>query len=168
MDIRATKQELLSRINAGWDEFQAFLATLSDEQLTVPTDAGGWTGKDHIIHIAVWEDGMEALLRKESRHGRMGISDAMWEKGDHDEVNATIQQHHKNKSLAEVRKIAAESHQRLLKTIASLSDDELNLPYKHYAPAADREHPVYGWVIGNTYEHYEEHTPWIAAIAEKA
>lgn len=54
------KDELLIRIEQGWNEFQAYIQTLSAAQLAGPTDAAGWTAKDHIMHLAVWEDGIDA------------------------------------------------------------------------------------------------------------
>ena len=45
-----------------------------------------------------------------------------------------------------------------------MSDADLQRPYNHYQPSSDRQQPVIGWIIGNTYGHYEEHQPWIAAI----
>ena len=55
-------------------------------------------------------------------------------------------------------------HQRLPEKVESLTDEDLQRPYSHYQPTSDRAEPVIEWVKGSTYEHYEEHTPWIAAI----
>jgi hypothetical protein len=168
MEIRATTAEMLSRVNEGWEKLQNWLSTLTDEQLNNTTDAAGWTVKDHLMHLAVWEDGIEALLQKQSRHKRMGLPDGVWGNYDVDDINAMIQQAHKDKPAAEIRSLSNEIHQRLVSTIASMTDDALNLPYKHYAPDTDREQPVFGWIVGNTYEHYAEHLPWMKTIAEKA
>jgi hypothetical protein len=167
MEIRATREDLLKRINEGWEKLEGFLATLSDEQMTVPSDPAGWTVKDHLIHLGAWEGGIAALLRKESRIGYMGISNDLWENGGVDEINDAIFQVNKGKSLAEARQYSKASHEAILSSVGALSDDELNMPYKHYDPSWDNDNPVFGWVVGNTFEHYEEHTPWMAAIAEK-
>ena len=65
--------ELLSRTKLGWDSLQAYIKSLTPEQLTVPTDPAGWTVKDHLIHLAVWEDGIVAVLPVEALyHVRTG------------------------------------------------------------------------------------------------
>jgi hypothetical protein len=168
MEIRATTAEMLSRINEGWEKLQNWLSTLTDEQLGDVTDAAGWTVKDHLMHLTIWEDGIEALLQKESRHKRMGLSDETWDKSDVDEINDTLRQPYKDKPLSEIRRLTNEIHQRLLATIGALGDDALNLPYTHYDADAGKDAPVFGWIVGNTYEHYAEHLPWMQSIAKKA
>lgn len=162
-----SKGELLARILRGWNEFNAYLSTLSEEQLTIPTDAAGWTAKDHIIHLAVWEDGVYGLLEKQPRWEYMGIDEAMWQRGDFDEINAVIQQRFRDISLAEALKMIHDSHQRLVRKVESMSEEALALPYSHYQPNSDVESPVWHRIVGNTYGHFEEHQPWIAAIVAK-
>ncbi|MBL8162006.1 MAG: maleylpyruvate isomerase N-terminal domain-containing protein, partial [Anaerolineae bacterium] len=48
---RLTKAEVLHNMDDGWQSFEAYLRTLSDEQMTVPKDAVGWTVKDHLTHL---------------------------------------------------------------------------------------------------------------------
>jgi hypothetical protein len=46
--------------------------------------------------------------------------------------------------------------------LGKLDDADLEKPYSHYQPGdPDEKRPVVGWVAGNTYEHYAEHTNWI-------
>lgn len=160
------KSELLARIQQGWDDFQSFISTLSETQLTTPTDAAGWTAKDHIMHLAIWEDGVHALLNKQSRLDRMGVDADTWDSGDYDQVNAIIQQRHKDKPLAEVMQAFRDAHQRLVETVQSLSEEDLLRPYHYYQPGSPIDSPVIDRIIGNTYEHFTEHKPWIRAIAE--
>ena len=132
--------------------------------MTVPQDAGGWTIKDHIMHLAVWLDGVTALLNHQSRVAAMGIDEALWDQG-YDAVNAVSQQQHKDRLLDDVLNSFKASHHRLLSRVESLSEAELSLPYSHYAPGSSIQGPVYARVMGNTFEHYDEHLPWILAIA---
>ena len=37
--LQWTQSELLARMESGWNDFQAYLATLTPEQMTGPTDA---------------------------------------------------------------------------------------------------------------------------------
>jgi hypothetical protein len=159
-----SKTELLTRIERGWDEFNTYLDTLSEAQLTVPTDAAGWTAKDHITHLAVWEDGIHGLLGNQPRWEHMGIDEALWLRGDYDEINMVIQQRLQHVSAADARKMLHDSHLRLVGQVQSMTEEALTLPYKHYQPNSDLESPVWHRIAGNTFGHFEEHQPWIAAI----
>jgi uncharacterized protein (TIGR03083 family) len=162
------KQELLASIQKGWDDFNAFLATLTEEQITVPTDAGGWTAKDHVMHLAVWEDGINALLDKQSRHAHMGLDTETWESRDFDRMNAVIQQLHRDRSWPDVLKAFRDNHERLVKKVESLSDEDLARPYRYYQPDSTMDDPVVNRIAGNTFGHYAEHQPWIAALVTRA
>ena len=148
----------------GWNALQAYLKTLTNDQLTGLTDAKGWTVKDHITHLVVWEDGMNALLAKQPLAESMGLDAQTWASGDFDRQNAVIQQHHKDKPVAEILKKFQEVHQRLVNKIQSLRDDDLMRPYRDFQANSSSDNPVINTIIGNTYGHYEEHRPWIEAI----
>jgi hypothetical protein len=162
--LQVTTSELVSRMQNGWDDFQAYLKTLTPEQMTGPRDAAGWTVKDHVIHLATWEDGVYALLEKQPRHEQMGLDQALWDSHEIDAINADIQQRNKDKSLDDVLKTFESVHQRLVEKIQSLSNKDLLRPYRYYQADSTVEKPVFGWIVGNTYEHYAEHKPWIVAI----
>jgi hypothetical protein len=158
------KAELLEKINAGWDEFQTYVATLSPADFTSNIDAAGWTVKDHMMHLAVWEDGIRALLDGQSRHHHMGLDDTTWETGDFDMMNAVIQQQHRDKPLDEVLAALRDAHTGLMAKLDTLSNDDLQRPYNTYQPDPKRVDPVINWIEGDTYAHYAAHQPWIAAI----
>lgn len=160
-----TQSELLARLDDGWNDLQAFVTSLSKTQLTTLTDAGGWTVKDHLIHLAVWEDSVDALLQKQSRCERMGVDDETWSTGDWDRVNAIIYKYHRDMSLADVLKTFADVHQRLVERLRSLSAEDLLRPYCEYQPGTTYDRPVMGAVIAASYAHYAEHRPWMERIA---
>jgi hypothetical protein len=162
-----TVEGLLNSIQKGWDKLNAYLGTLSEEQLTQRKDGGGWTVKDHAIHLAIWEDGMYALLERLMRVEYMGIDEATWETGDNDTINAVIQQRYKDLTWQDVQQKRQQIHQRLIDKIASMSDEDLMRPYRYYEFASMEDRPVVGWLVGNTFGHYDEHLPWIKAIAER-
>lgn len=159
--------ELLRRIENGWNDFNAYLKTLTEAQLTQPTDAAGWTVKDHIIHLSAWEEGTLALLRRQSRREAMGVDEDTWKNGGFDGINAIIQQRCKDMLLEEVMRTFDNVHRQLVDKVRAMSDEDLQRPFRDYEPASTRENPVIGWIIGNTYEHYAEHQPWIAAIVRE-
>jgi len=159
-----SKTELLAKMRDGWNDFSAYIKSLPPEQLTVPRDAVGWTVRDHLVHLAAWQDGITALLDKQSQRDVMHVDEATWKTGDFDKINAVIQQRYKDESLDAVLAMLEAAHQKLLNKVLSMSDEDLQLPYRHYQPFSKRENPIIGWIQGNSYDHYAEHKPWIAAI----
>jgi hypothetical protein len=159
------KSELLERIEQGFEGINRYLSSLTETQLTQPKDAAGWTAKDHIIHMATWEESILALLSGAAQWEHMNISREIWKQGE-DPINAVIQQRYKDMPLADVRRTFRENHQRVLEKIQSLSDEDLHRPYNYYQPKSQQDKPVILWIQGNTYQHYEAHQPWIAAIVK--
>jgi hypothetical protein len=162
-NVPITRNNMLHHISQGWDALHAYLDTLSEDQLTGPVDAAGWTVKDHMIHLAVWEDGLLALLNGESKRQAMGVDSATWKAGL-DPINAAIQQRLRHVPLDEVRETMRRSHARVVTKIETMSDEDLMRPYSHYQPHSDDDRPIFGWIVGNTFGHYEEHIPWMQAI----
>jgi len=163
-----TKTELLNAIQTGWDDLHARLNQLSETQLTTPNPSDGWAIKDHLTHLAAWEMGMAALLQHEPRYPAMGLAEKAIFQGetDYNGMNEAIFRQHQGKSLAEAQHYLQTAHEALLAALAELSDEDLQHSYSFYQPhepGEDNDTPIITWVMGNTYEHYQEHWPWIAA-----
>ncbi len=158
------KAQLLAEIEQGWNQLNAYLDTLIEQQVTQPTDAAGWTAKDHVAHLAVWEDGMNAFLRRQPRYEHMGVPEEVWKSGDFDKINAVIQQRNQDLSWAEVRQYLRNAHEELVRRIQELSDADLQRPYNYYQPASSATDPSINRLAGNTFQHYAEHQPWIERI----
>ncbi|MBK9125688.1 MAG: ClbS/DfsB family four-helix bundle protein [Chloroflexi bacterium] len=168
-----TKAAILGQIDTHWNLLQQYLGQLTDVQRAQRTDAAGWTVKDHVMHLAAWQDSLPALLDGMSRPHVLGVPielwDAAWSGSDEtgwDAVNAVIQRRYRDRSWDDVMTAFAESRQRVLDRLTAMADDDLMLPYRHYQPDSTIEVPVAHWFRIATYEHYEEHLPWIKAIAE--
>ncbi len=105
-----TVSEFLHHLDDAWAELQAFIASLTPEQITVPTDAAGWTVKGHLMHLVVWEDGINALLEQENRRERMSVDEDLWASRDFDAINAAIQQQHHQRTLNDVLATLQRTH----------------------------------------------------------
>lgn len=159
-----SKAELINNIKAGWNAFETYLKSLSQEQLSAPADAAGWKVKDHLVHIAVWEGSILALLNGQRQAEYLGVEEEIWKTHDFDKINAIPYQRYQNKSVAEVLAMLRSTHQQVVEKLETLTDDDLKLPYRHYILTSTSETPVAEWIKGNTYEHFQEHTPWIEEI----
>lgn len=160
--------ELLNRVDDGWDTLQAYIGSLSEAQIDGPTDAAGWTVKDHLTHLAVWENGITALLNRESRYGAMGLDRETFLSGDFDRMNEVIRQQHKDKTVSEALEMLDAVHDEFRNKLGSLTEEDIHRPYNAYAPDSTRDQGVIHWIAGDSYAHYEEHIPWMNAIVDSA
>jgi len=161
------KAELLERIRQARAALEQAIGRLSDEALVAPGPDGGWRVKDHLVHIAAWEQGIAALLRRQPRYAAMHVDERTYLSGA-DAINAAVYENNKDRSLAGVRATFREAHDDILAAIDALSDADLRKTYSHYQPeepGKDSGAPIVGWIAGNTYEHYAEHQAWIEALA---
>lgn len=153
-----TRNELVDRIEGSWKEMDDLAGKAGDASLRAPV-ADGWTLKDHLVHVAVWEESLLALLEGRDRAAAMGapgLDDA-----GTDAINAAVFEKHRDEAPSEVVSEFRETHRRLLDRLRSLSDEDLSRPYSYFQPGSDRQRPVREWIDGNTFEHYEEHLGYI-------
>ena len=129
-----TVSEFLHHLDDAWAELQAFIASLTPEQITVPTDAAGWTVKGHLMHLVVWEDGINALLEQENRRERMSVDEDLWASRDFDAINAAIQQQHHQRTLNDVLATLQRTHITFRRYVAGMSDADLHRPYSDFVP----------------------------------
>ena len=134
--------------------------------MTTIRDEQGWSVKDHLAHLMVWEQSLLALLEGRSRELAMGLDVTDTAGHDLEAINAEIQQRFQRRSLEQIREELRQSHTQVRATIAGLTDADLLLPYSHYQPndPPEDDGPVLGWIMGNTVGHFDEHRGWIEAL----
>lgn len=157
------KGELLQRIHYEWAALEEVIESLNEGQLIVP-DAGGWSIKDNLAHIAIWEEFMRLHhLHNLPAHEVLDIDEEMYERGDEDEMNAVFLQRSRNRSVSKILSELRQVHEQMLVDLAQLSFADL---MKQHYPDDPEASPVLCWVIGNTYEHYQEHRLTIEKFIE--
>ncbi|MBK7217028.1 MAG: ClbS/DfsB family four-helix bundle protein [Candidatus Promineofilum sp.] len=165
MTEQISKTELMDRIAAGYEALEQTVAGLDGLQLEHPGPEG-WAIKDHLFHLAAWERGIAWLLTRRSRFQGMEITPEEWYNLTMDQVNDLVYQRNRERPATEALAALREAHQTMLDALAPLSDADLQRPYAEYGEGGGRsaDRPIIGWIIGDTYEHYEEHLGYLRAI----
>jgi hypothetical protein len=154
---------LLARIQDEWSTLIAAIDELTAEQMNVP-DAGGWSIKDNLAHLAAWEQYMlHHYLGDQPPYEAMQIDRAAYESLDEDGINAVLYERNKDRSVEEVLTGLKRSHQEVVATLQQMNFADLLQPLDEDDP---QKRPVLDWVIGNTYDHYQEHRRTIQAMLE--
>lgn len=147
----ADKAELLAIIQAGYDQFEALLASLSEEQMAIAGVNGPWSVKDNVAHLTAWQNYQTARLQGtltgvEPPDPAPGLE-------TEDEINEYFYQQNKDRPLATVLTDFRAAYQSILAATEALSWEALNKPFPWY----DNDVPVGAYTLGNTSGHYEEH-----------
>ncbi len=116
-----TKDQLLTRIDDAWRDFEASYAGLSEAQLLIPNVTGAWSVRDIIAHVTWWEEEALAhlpLIRDGGRPPRYSVK-----YGGIDAFNAMMTEKRRALSLHEVLRQHDAVHARLVDYIGEAPDD---------------------------------------------
>jgi uncharacterized protein (TIGR03083 family) len=151
---------LRQQIRESRAKLEAAVAALSPTQLAAP-GPDGWSPKDHLAHVAAWEESLIATLEGHDRRPALGLAPSVpW---DIDAINADIFRRYQDRPPAEVLASFRETHARTLAALDRLTDADLLRPWSHYQPSVPMPEvrPILDWIKGDTWEHYEEHATTI-------
>jgi uncharacterized damage-inducible protein DinB len=84
--------------------------------------ADGWTVKDHLAHIAAWEQSLLGLIEGRDRSLAMGLSEPLAEL---DSINEAIRNLHQNDTVDEAFGYFRDSHAQLVAALGKLSNADL-------------------------------------------
>ncbi|HEX2906952.1 MAG TPA: ClbS/DfsB family four-helix bundle protein [Phototrophicaceae bacterium] len=158
-----TKADLLEQMQTGWVGLSACLKMFNAAQMTGPTDAGGWTIKDHLAHLSAWESGLYGLLQGQSMRAVMGLDAETWQCEGFDPINAVLYQQHRNEPLDEVLHQLFDQHPQLTEKVEAMSAEDLQ---KIYDIDGRWQVPIGGFIAAVTYRHFQMHQPWIEALVQ--
>ena len=163
------QRELLADIEREWNALQDYLSRLSQAQICDVRDAQGWSIKDHLVHLAYWERSALFFLQGKPRHAGLEVPESLYLDGGFDQINAAIQEAHKDISLAEAEALLKDVHRKMLERIGKLGDADLNKPYRRFQPdepGVGEGPPALNVIYSNTAWHYAEHLAWAKALLE--
>lgn len=148
------KAELMEAIEREWKLLMDTAAKLSERQMTAP-DAGGWSPKDNLAHLAEW---MKTLMGyhmdRRPAHEVMGLPPEVTKNWDMEEINPVLFERNRNRTsedvLGELKRVYAE----LVAKLQAMSFEDLMKPRHADDP---EKRPLLLWVLGDTTEHFAEH-----------
>jgi len=148
--------EFLEEERDAWAPFEA-LASLSDEQLTMPVDgAHGWTARDLMGHLLAWQGYALAAARElavNDTSPTIARTDADWDARGGEPINAEITEAWAARPLAELRQAFSEQPGELRGYLTVV-------PETRWLKHAVHER----WFLGQTIEHYADHEADLRAI----
>lgn len=153
-----SKQDLLSTVRKERAKLDEVFSSMDDPTMLAAARDDGWTAKDLLAHITVWERRLLTWIERWRATGRPERPEpgVAWDAGDL--LNDRDYARAKGRPLADVRREADASHEAVLRAIEALNDDELAVR------SEGSDGPTWAWIIGaNTYEHYHEHREEIEA-----
>jgi hypothetical protein len=162
----ANKAELLARIHEARAQLEAAIADLTDDQLTGPTDDGGWSIKDHLGHIIDWQAVSLALLRDKMAYEVMGIKQDLYLSGSVDEINEALYENRRDQSPSEVLAELRQRHQEILAEVNRRSGEELQQAYQPQRGNNPNRRTLIDQINGTVVDHDLEHVEQIRRLAE--
>jgi uncharacterized protein (TIGR03083 family) len=159
MGVKMTKERILAKLRAEHDALLEVLAQVPPNQMTEPHFEGGWSVKDLLAHITLWErrtlGRIQATLREEPL--------PPFFPGDADRVNAQAYAANRDRPLAEIEADFHRTFQELLDQVEGLRQEDLDDPRRF---PWTRRVPVKRYLNGDGYGHYAEHARQIRAWLE--
>jgi hypothetical protein len=144
LDEALGKDDLLGNLEGERANWRTVLASLDESQMIIPGAHGGWSVKDLLVHIAIWDRRGTSWI-KTAAAGKMpempgpGLS---WQ--DLDRLNQKTYLENRDKPLAEVMEEFNASHRELVEQVEALSDQAARSP-------------VVGELIAWRYKHARGH-----------
>ncbi|HNT24162.1 MAG TPA: ClbS/DfsB family four-helix bundle protein [Anaerolineales bacterium] len=152
---RMNKTRLLGRIHSSRTKWEKWLSRFEEAngeaRMSEPNTPGDWSVKDVIAHITWHERQMLGALQ-----ARALIGSPWWDL-PLDQRNQLIYEENLARPLAEVRQEASQVHAALLQAIEGLDEKDLH-DAERFQGMPEKWKP-WELLAGNTYEHYQAHTP---------
>ncbi|GAB4496478.1 MAG: hypothetical protein OHK003_01770 [Anaerolineales bacterium] len=144
----------MSAIAREWDLLINLADSLTDEQMSAP-DAGGWSPKDNLAHLAEWMDILMGYhMDRLPAHEVIGVSEEVVKGWDMEVINPVLFERNKNRLRGEVLEMLKQAYVRLEAKLASTPFEDLLKPRHADDP---EKRPILLWVLGDTSEHFKEH-----------
>jgi DinB superfamily len=156
-----TAAAALARFDHAWEALDKTVKTLDRRALTEVRDPAGWSAKDHLMHLALWEQALLARVDGRPRHEVLGLDASTEGSQDWDTLNAAIFARTRDEHLGDVLRTLQETHDT---TRARL------LTIVHGGAAAEKTDSARVLLEGlpDYIDHYDQHRGWIETLVAGA
>ncbi|MHA2143097.1 MAG: ClbS/DfsB family four-helix bundle protein [Candidatus Thorarchaeota archaeon] len=151
MTRRWTKEKIIESIHTERRRLEKNLASLSDEEMLIPSVIAEWSVKDIMAHLFDWEQRFlgwyEAGLR-----GEVPETPAPGLKWSQLRIlNQQVFEKHQNRTLADVKAEFQSSYERLLNTVNGIPEEDM---YEVGRFAWTGNGNIAGFILANSASHY--------------
>ncbi len=167
---RRHNNQLAQNIETEWAKLEASLADLNEQQLTQICDEHGWSIKDHLAHIAQWEEVLFMMFLEVSYEESMRIP---WGRYPvFDDVNEDMRRQWADFSPNFILKRLRRVHHHLIEKLSTLSEEDMQTPVKQFfssiwIPEYEQRNMA-EFTRAHTDTHYRDHVAWISQMKESA
>jgi hypothetical protein len=156
-------------IDAAWKDLHSFLTAVTPSQ-ALKRDRVGWSVKDHVTHLAVWEESVAILFRGGRRHEALEIEESFYTASSFDEINEVIRLRLEGTTLQEAIRLLEGAHQQLIAHLGTLRDADLNAKAREFFPQAPRndDRSLASLIWDITGRHFTEHLEWMRDLVGRA
>jgi len=152
--VPGNKSELMSAINHEWNHLMDVVSKLDETKMTTP-DAGGWTPKDNLAHLAEWINVLISYhIDRRPSHEVLDVPEDVVEGWDMEVINPVLLERNKNRSTDDVLNWLKSAYADLVAKLESMAFEDLFVP--RYAEDPEKR-PLLLWILGDTTEHFAEH-----------
>lgn len=152
--VPGSKSELMTAIELEWKLLMETVAKLDEAKMTMP-DAGGWSPKDNLAHLAEWLNLlMGHHMERRPAHEVFGVPEEATRGWNMEVINPILFERNKSRPAQDVLDGLKSAYAALTAKLEAMSFDDLLAP-RH--PQDLEKRPLILWVLGDTTEHFEEH-----------
>lgn len=160
--VPGNKSELMSAISHEWDRLMEAVSRLDEKKMSTP-DAGGWSPKDNLAHLAEWMNVLMGYhLDRRAAHEVLGVSEDVTNGWDMEIINPVLFERNKGRSMEDVLDGLKQTYAELVEKLDSLTFEYLLTPRHQDDP---EKRPVLMWVLGDTTHHFKEHRETIEKMS---
>jgi len=152
--IPENKNELMAAIKREWGLLMDVVARLDETQM-LTTDAGGWSPKDNLAHLAEWMNSLMGYhMDRRPPHEVMNLPEDITRGWDMEVINPELFERNKNRPVQDVLVDLRRTYGKLIAKLEAMSFEDLMKPRHAEDP---EKRPLLMWVLGDTTEHFAEH-----------
>ncbi|HQX16168.1 MAG TPA: ClbS/DfsB family four-helix bundle protein [Anaerolineales bacterium] len=153
--VPGSKSELKSSIEREWKSLMEAVERLQKANKLTTPDAGGWSPKDNLAHLAEWMNILMGYhMDKRPAHEVMRVEPEVVRGWDMEVINPVLFERNRNQSVEDVLNELRRAYAELVEKLDSTPFEELLKPRRADDP---EKRPLLLWVLGDTLEHFAEH-----------